>query len=91
MPAFGKIRVTGPPNRDVYFKGTYDSRATRLDSQGKSRSEVTAELGEHTLVTIRDKRSFRIDHQGVGRICEEGKSIEIKLKPVKGGVRGSAR
>lgn len=87
MPAFGRIRVTGPANRNVYFKGIYDSKATRLDSQGKSKTAITAELGEHTLVTIRDKASFRIDHEGVGKLCSEGERIEINLKPV-GSSRG---
>ena len=89
MPTFGKIRVTGPANRNVYFKGIYDSNATRLDSQGKSKTEVTAELGEHTLVTIRDKVSFRIDYEGTGEIRRDGECIKIKLEHVGSG--GSRR
>ncbi len=41
MPGFGKISVTGPANRDVYFKGIYDAEATRLGADGKSETDIS--------------------------------------------------
>ncbi len=82
MPDFGEINVTGPANRDVYFKGIYDAEATRLGADGKSENPITAPLGEHTLVTITDRVAFEIDHEGVGEIQFEGEHIDIELAPI---------
>lgn len=80
MPGFGKIKVIGgPPYRDVYFKGIYDSEATQLDANGESKTIITAELGVHTLVTITDTDKYRIDYEGDGRILEDGQCIVIEL------------
>ena len=82
MPGFGKISVIGAANRDVYFKGIYDAEATRLGADGKSETDITAPLGEHTLVTIDDTIAFKIDHEGVGEILSDNQHIEIELELV---------
>ncbi len=82
MPGFGKISVVGPASRDVYFKGIYDTEATRLDGNGNSETDITAPLGEHTLVTIVDRIAFEIDFEGVGKILADDEHIEIGLAPV---------
>ena len=80
MPGLGTITVVGgPPNRDVYFKGIYNSEVTRLDSNGESETIVTAELGEHTLVTITDTDTYTIDYEGTGSILEDNQNIVVEL------------
>lgn len=82
MPGFGTISVTGPENRDVYFMGIYDVEATRLGADGNSETDITAPLGEHTLVTIVDQVAFEIDHEGSGEILSDDQHIVIGLEPV---------
>ena len=80
MPGLGTISIIGgPPNRNVYFKGIYDSEATSLDANGESETIITAELGEHTLVTITDTDTYTIDYEGTGNILQDDQNIVVEL------------